>query len=994
MESLQQWLAALTRFAGGDRLYTLETDALDASQWAVERWQGSESLGPGDGPGYEWRVDLLSVDAHLPLDRMLGKRATLWTLLADGTRQPRSGLISQAQCLGSDGSLARYRLSLVPWTWLLLHGRHSCVHQDRSVVQIVDAVFARYAPWAQWRWSGEVAAFLAQVRPRSYCVQYRETDMAYVSRLLAEEGLGWRFEEDGEGPAGHRVVLFAQSDEGPQDSSAAREGAIRFHRSDATEYADTVQAMGSHRRVGSSELTLLSDDYKRMQTRHANALLDTQADADQRLEAYDPAGPYAFASHDEAQRHAHLIAQVHEARVETGVGRGTVRSFRAGQWFALDGADDFSLPCREWLLTTVHHAGVNNLPPAIRDALTALPGDAEQAASSLAPDAWQAVLSRAQAVGYANAFTALPRARPWRPALQDDTGLRINPRPTAPGYQTAMVVGADDANATHARELHCDRMGRIRVRFHFQQGDAANGASTSCWLRVSQRYAGPGVGSQFLPRIGQEVLVAFLEGDIDRPLVVGTLYNGQGDAGVPPTPGGRAAETSGDTYAQARDDAGSAQGNRSGGHAPAWHGMGAGTERHRNAAALSGFKSREWGGEGHNRLVFDDSDGQLRLQLASTQAATQLNLGHLIHQADNYRGSFRGEGFELRSDAWGAVRAERGLWVSAYSLAQEAPTGEQVAAVALLQQSVQLAQTFSQAAITHLTVPLAAHAGIHPTNASSLDPAKSPLQALLASARATVAATSWEEAHSPSSDTNEAPVGDDHLPHTGAALIGLAAPAGIGLVAGQQLIWSAAETLTLSSGQASNLAIAGDLRLHTGQAIGVLAAAVEGQQETTTLSLAAGEGELDLQSQGDQLRLQSREQLKLVSANAQLEMAAGKTIHLATAGGASLTIEGGNITFACPGAITVHAGKKSFLGPTQLSREMNSWSETKFDEGFELRDPAGDLIRNMPYKLTRADGAIIRGITDADGRIPVQKGLGLERVVIEILQQSDGDMAG
>ncbi|KAG1086483.1 hypothetical protein G6F40_013935 [Rhizopus arrhizus] len=113
-------------------------------------------------------------------------------------------------------------------------------------------------------------------------------------------------------------------------------------------------------------------------------------------------------------------------------------------------------------------------------------------------------------------------------------------------------------------------------------------------MRVAQRYAGPGVGSQFLPRVGQEVLVGFLEGDIDRPLVLGALYNGRGDAGAAPTPAGAAAAGSdAGLFGQAVDRCPSAQGNAAGGHAPAWHAMAPGEDQHRHAGALWGIQSRE-----------------------------------------------------------------------------------------------------------------------------------------------------------------------------------------------------------------------------------------------------------------------------------------------------------------------------------------------------------------------------------------------------------------
>ncbi|MDX1550215.1 MAG: type VI secretion system Vgr family protein, partial [Lysobacter spongiicola] len=509
-------LAALARLRDTERLYSLQLPRMPAARLVVDRWQGWESL----SVGYEWWVDALSTDAHLSLDELVGQNAILWTRTSTGGRLRRSGLVREAGQLGSDGGLARYRLCLVPWTWLLTQGRHSRVFQERGVLEILGTVFAGYAPWATWQVSDEVGPFLKGAARRSYCVQYRESDFAFVSRLLAEEGLGWRIEEDPETAAGHRMVLFAQSGANPEDPTAALGGGIRFHRSDATESSDTIQAFGSASVLGPTALTLLSDDYKSCRTRGTTLPLESPA-ADVSLEAFDPAGPYAFPDQAAAERQVGLLADARRAAEERWFGRGCARSFRAGEWFRLLQAPMDADGPPEALLVSVRQAGVNNLPEAVRDALERVPPipppTVNASADGISKVAWEATLAQAQLVGYANAFVAFPRELPWRPVLVDETGARLNPRPTAPGYQTAIVVGDG--------ELSSDALGRIRVRFHFQNDEGAEGtADDSCWLRVAQRYAGPGVGSQFLPRVGQEVLVTFLEGDIDRPLVVGALY--------------------------------------------------------------------------------------------------------------------------------------------------------------------------------------------------------------------------------------------------------------------------------------------------------------------------------------------------------------------------------------------------------------------------------------------------------------------------------------
>ncbi|MES1952736.1 Rhs element Vgr protein [Salinisphaera sp. S4-8] len=669
-----------------------------------------------------------------------------------------------------------------------------------------------------------------------------------------------------------------------------------------------------------------SFDYKRKANISAGLPTDTRYGADGApvLEAYDYAGPYAWASAAEAERYTRLALEAAEARTKTWHGESSVRTLRCGRLFTLTESNLDQLASatgdederkRQFLVLSVSHVGINNLPNDLAKRIEARLGKIPAAHGEQAdPD----LLAQAKQTGYANRFDAIRRDVPWRPVLADDTGLRFNPRPTAPGAQTATVVGPDGATApAGADELHTDALGRIKVRFHWQAGEAADDRLT-CWIRCVQRDAGAGHGQQFIPRIGQEVLVQFLGGDIDRPVVTSSLYNGQGEAGTPATPGGTQRESDTSAYQQAADHAPSAQGNLASDQAPAWHGSAAGDNDHRNAAALSGTKTQEFGGSGHNQLVFDDTDGQQRVQLATTQAHSQLNLGHLIHQADNFRGSFRGTGFELRTDAYGAVRGERGVLLSTYGIQPSEPAGDFTAGQALLKQANQLGESYSQIATTHTTTALAAHLGATKANQSTIDPEASPLAALLKTAQGQVDAADWNKATEDAANKNTA-LSDTKRPHPADPILAIAAKAGLGVVAGQDVHWHADETLTVASGSDSNWAIGERLHIHSGQSIGVLAG-VQGSGDG--LKLIAGQGDLDLQAQADQMKVQSKDSLKIASANAEGEFAGKKAVKLATADGASVTLEGGKITVACPGTLTVHAGNKVFTGPGHAERGL------------------------------------------------------------------------
>ncbi|HEY0585299.1 MAG TPA: type VI secretion system Vgr family protein [Pseudoduganella sp.] len=927
---LTQVYAALAQFSSASRLYELKLESdgeYGAGGLLVEAFLADDAL---QEAGVR-EVIVLSTSAGVSLQSLLGQRAAVQASLADGSRTSFHGYISGAAMLGSEGGLARYRLRITPWLWLATQRRNSRVWQDKSVADIVDAVFSEYSPHASWRWSEDAHTAMQSIPPRSYCCQYRESDYDFVRRLLTEEGIGWRFED---GDDGQTMVLFADSvlkDATPEDASSAAGGGLRYHAARAGEQQDSIQSLRTARSLISGAVAVASYDYKAKKavSKSVPTRLDNFGKHAFLPEIFDYPGQYFYADGGEAERYATLHMQALEAHSQLWQARSTVRTLRAGTRFTLtQGPLDTSSGGEHFVVLRVIGVGVNNLPAALKQGLAELFGPIPELLEDLGaplagmPEDFSATLTQAASSGYANSFTALDAALPWRPMHAGGEG-RQHSKPTALGSQSAIVVGADGSDRpSGADEIYCDSLGRVRIRFHWQdQADA------TCWVRVAQRLAGGGMGSQFLPRIGQEVLVQFLENDIDRPLIVGALYNGQGEGGVPPTPGGEAREQSADAFAPAHDHAVSGQGNLAGGHSPAWHGAAGGSPGHRNEAAQWGVRSKEFGGEGYNQLLFDDTDNQGRIQLRTTLAATELNLGHLVHSADNFRGSLRGQGAELRSDAYGAVRAGAGLLVTSYRIqhgaSQRDPAGDNAAGIAMLKQAVKLAETFSDAAVKHQTVGMAAHMGARKAKASLLDAKEAPLQSLLTSVSGMVGERDLDAARNDAGKRKTA-LGAGRLPHVSDPLVAITAKDGLAMTAARDLQMTAGEVAMLASGQDSQFATGGQLRIHTVQALGVLGGAVNPGEQEIGVQLVAARDPIDVQAQAGALGVQAQGMVDVKSANAHIDFASAKKISLSTAGGANITIDGGNITVQCPGKITINAGKKTFTGPARSNYPMAS----------------------------------------------------------------------
>ncbi|MBS1155877.1 MAG: type secretion system protein [Proteobacteria bacterium] len=561
---------------------------------------------------YRYELDCLSSDAHLELKDLLGLPVQVGLLTPTGDERVITGLVTAAQGIGSNGGFASYRLVIEPALALLAQRRCSRVFQDMNIVEIIKTVLDEHA--ANNPAIAAAFAFDPQLETdysaRSYCLQYRESDLEFIQRLLREEGISYRFAfRSGDTPL-HTLILF----DDPYALDESPLGRIRFHRADGTEHEDTLQGWEGQRRIMPPRVSLASFDYKTVATEQSqDATTQDQGaggeQAGRSLEDYDPQGPY-YGGLNELSRYARLRQQAHDRAAKSFTARGTVRALNVGEWFTLSGHpvhDQDPPEQRQFVVTGETLAAENNLPGELIAGLSGLLAADPSSGNPRSKPPFQ------------NQLTLIRRGI----ALTPDFAHTEHAKPKANGVQTATVVGPA------GEEIHTDELGRIKIQFHWQRPSEHPefGANfddrSSCWLRVAYPSAGAGWGQQFIPRIGQEVLVDFIEGDIDRPIIKGALYNG---THTPPKFSG----------------AGSMPANKT----------------------LSGIKSKEYKGSQYNELLFDDTTNEVRAKLSSEHAKTQFNLGYLAHPRSESKAEPRGEGAELRTDAAAVIRAAQGILLS------------------------------------------------------------------------------------------------------------------------------------------------------------------------------------------------------------------------------------------------------------------------------------------------------------------------------------------
>ena len=504
---------------------------------------------------------------------------------------------------------------------------------------------------------------------REFTMQHNESDAAFLRRLWKRQGIAWGFrpgqasEPHSPGMASHTLVLF----DTPHSLQQNAAGTVRFHRDAATETRDGVINWSAVRNLAPGSIARRSWHHKqgRMMSTQWPTNLRQGEYGDQfafSLDDYQIDAPHLGDDESDYRRLGELRMQRHEYEAKCFHGESGVRDLCVGQWFRLEGHPDIDTHAddeREFVLTDLSLVAENNLPNDLEERTRRL----------FAANAWQldsvdGTLAQASAerdVKYTNRFTCVRRGIPIVPAYDMSTDL---PRVC---LQSALVVGPP------GEEVHCDALGRIKLRFpgtreqdHQEGAGASNTDRDSAWVRVASHWAGDQWGAITLPRVGDEVLVDFLGGDPDKPIVVGRVFGGR----TPPP-----------TFSHAGD----LPGNR----------------------FLAGIKSKEVQGTRCNQLRLDDTPGQISAQLASEHGHSQLNLGWLTHPRREGEGEARGEGAELRSDHSVVLRAARLMLLTTQAmLGASGKQLEREPLLALLEGSEGLLKELGEFAAQHQAMPV------------------------------------------------------------------------------------------------------------------------------------------------------------------------------------------------------------------------------------------------------------------------------------------------
>lgn len=445
--------------------------ALGKDKLLLETFVATERL----STPFEIVVDVLTEDL-IDFIPHLGSGVSLEVDGADQVARAFHGFLYEAEAKGIAETYQRYQLRLRPWFYLLTHGRNIRMFQKKTAKAIIQAVFNENGYTTNFDVGGLSSAGTIE---REYCVQFRESDFDFVSRLMEEEGIYYYFEHTANA---HKMILC----ESISAHNAFAGGAVKVTRGDG-DGVDENHFTDWNKKVRPSifKATLRDSHF-----RAPGAPIEQMDDAEgkttaEQKEFYDYPARYGYLTDDgksgAGKAYAEALLAAKRVERETFFGRGPAFAVPTGARLKVK---DPATGEAEFLVVATRH--------------------------TFGPQTYLA--NQTEAEGEAQVeVEAIPVATVWKP-------LPLTPRPTAAGPQTATVVGSVDEGPD------VDDLGRVHVKFEWDR-DTKKDRSSSCWIRVAQGWADGGFGQMNIPRVGEEVIVDFLDGDPDRPIVTGRVYN-------------------------------------------------------------------------------------------------------------------------------------------------------------------------------------------------------------------------------------------------------------------------------------------------------------------------------------------------------------------------------------------------------------------------------------------------------------------------------------
>ena len=738
------------------------------------------------------------------------------------------GVITGFKLLSSSRDEARYEVRLEPRMALLARSRQNAIYQNLTVPQIVEKILRERH---QMRGQDFVFNLKSEYPSREQVMQYGEDDLTFVSRLLSEVGIWFRFATD----ARLKIEVIEFYD----DQSGYERGlTLPLRHPSGLFDGETEAVWGLNTAYSVVEKSVSTRDYNyrtataEMMTEQHDA---TGGDNTTYGEAYHYADNFLQKGDKEAAESGAFYARIRHERYlnEQAIlkGQSTSSLLMPGLEIRVQG-DDAPAVFRKGVLIT----GVT--------------------------------VSAARDRSYELTFTAIPYSERYgyRPALI--------PRPVMAGTLPARVTSTVK-NDIYA---HIDKDGRYRVNLDFDR-DTWKPGYESLWVRQSRPYAGDTYGLHLPLLAGTEVSIAFEEGNPDRPYIAGVKHD----------------------------------------------------SAHTDHVTIQNYKRNVLRTPANNKIRLDDERGKEHIKVSTEFGGkSQLNLGHLVDAGKQQRG----EGFELRTDLWGAVRAKKGIFISAD------------------------AQDKAQGQVLDMTDALA-----------QLHEAQSLVEALCS-------ATEVAKAELADLQTQKVMMSETLAELKKSAML-LSAPEGIAQVTPKSLQLSAGENIISTSGKNSDFSVLKKFTVAAGETVSLFA-------QKLGIKIFAGKGKVEIQAQGDEMLLDALKDIRISSSEGRILISAKNEIIL-TSGGGYIRIGDGTVECAAPDKIIERGAVWQKFSGQSISQAMQQWDSADFAVTPEiLWQQTGKPAKNQKVQVTRGDGSVVEMTTDEQGRLPIQSGLFVESIKIDL----------